>query len=1151
MVHALLSWKTIYLLLLSLVGCIAEGIPEGVPETDASLPGVPLGATKTNRVEQGVAVPNGANEIYPSLRKPLARKVIRLAEDPECFEDFKNLCGKDVNNNFSILECIQNKGQTESDFLSQKCHHLLWTYKMNLTTSGRIEGVAREVCVKELERFPKCQELNQPGHTLACMTQHLNELQDEKCHQYLLKLASIIFSDYRLVSHMTDSCNQDIELLKCGRLQPLVEPSVHSQGYVIECLSKNTDKLSSDCHQQILRLAELQGDDFHLDRPLYFACRDDRENFCRNIKAGNGRVYKCLMKHKLERTMTKECVEKLSERQHLVQEDYQVSQGLAKSCKTAIQNLNCRPPPRDGLGHYIKLSVILLCLEDGLRRGGTVDTTCQEEMLNHRRMLLEDYQLSPDLVVACKGELKRLCGGGKELGGRTLHCLMKHARLHPKKGMDPAESKLAPQCKRKVEETIKISDAGEDWRIDPVLHDACQAVVERACPTLLGGQARVMRCLMRHLGTPIMTGPCESALLEIQYFVARDWKLDPQLYSACYNDSVTKCHAKTTWATFGQDTDPERGVLVLPCLFRYTYQTNPDDRLIEQCAEEVRRVMHERAAYVNLHPDIEGACMKSLAMLCSDKTKPGEELYCLQENLNTVSEECRAVVFNYTVAESQDVQLNSLVSIHCATIIPQLCGEEAHQSSTEGQVMECLVRHKNSPAMRENAKCRGVVENFQILTLQSISFTPKFKKECHDDVSRFCSDSKTKKDVVDCLSKRIRDDLLQDDRPQVSRGCRSQLRNQLLQRHTSARLDPELRSQCRQDMQAFCSEVPNNTPQVMECLRGLRKKLSQKCHEVVFVRAQEELQDPGTDPVLLTACKQMIKLHCDNINREDILTCLKRERNSGSFDRKCRRLVVSRMIEQNSDARLNPELLTACHTDIIHHCAEIFAKTKTSKTELNGKITDCLQGAMIRNKLTADCSLNVVQLSREAAINYKMDPQLTETCTDEISLLCQNEVAEENSGGQSAVEECLKLALEQSRLTNIPCMEHVAEIIETQRADLLADPVLHRACAIDDTKFCAQQETGQHLSCLFEVLNRNYAGLERQCRELLRKRREMFKSAVRISHLESLNELVESVVGSNQRNFFFVLLCSIVGVIFVFGLFCGRTSRKYKLLKNR
>lgn len=48
---------------------------------------------------------------------------------------------------------------------------------------------------------------------------------------------------------------------------------------------------------------------------------------------------------------------------------------------------------------------------------------------------------------------------------------------------------------------------------------------------------------------------------------------------------------------------------------------------------EVQRVMHERAAYVDLHPEIEMVCMDHLAHLCSEHTGPGEEIACLQDNL--------------------------------------------------------------------------------------------------------------------------------------------------------------------------------------------------------------------------------------------------------------------------------------------------------------------------------------------------------------------------------------------------------------------------------------------------------------------------------------------------------------------------------------
>ena len=76
-------------------------------------------------------------------------------------------------------------------------------------------------------------------------------------------------------------------------------------------------------------------------------------------------------------------------------------------------------------------------------------------------------------------------------------------------------------------------------------------------------------------------------------------------------------------------------------------------RLKQVCLEEVHRVMHERASYVDLHPEIELACMSELARLCSDKTGPGEEISCLQENYEDLAERCVSVVKNYTEAEAK------------------------------------------------------------------------------------------------------------------------------------------------------------------------------------------------------------------------------------------------------------------------------------------------------------------------------------------------------------------------------------------------------------------------------------------------------------------------------------------------------------------
>lgn len=48
----------------------------------------------------------------------------------------------------------------------------------------------------------------------------------------------------------------------------------------------------------------MQSNDYHLDRALYQACREDRERFCSSVVGGNGRVYRCLYEQKFNNMMS-------------------------------------------------------------------------------------------------------------------------------------------------------------------------------------------------------------------------------------------------------------------------------------------------------------------------------------------------------------------------------------------------------------------------------------------------------------------------------------------------------------------------------------------------------------------------------------------------------------------------------------------------------------------------------------------------------------------------------------------------------------------------------------------------------------------------------------------------------------------------------
>ena len=77
----------------------------------------------------------------------------------------------------------------------------------------------------------------------------------------------------------------------------------------------------------------------------------------------------------------------------------------------------------------------------------TVEPECVAELKDMRRSIMEDYEISPDLVVHCKEAIEEHCGKGLEKEGKTLHCLMDLARTKPG---EPNQAEMKPECRREV-----------------------------------------------------------------------------------------------------------------------------------------------------------------------------------------------------------------------------------------------------------------------------------------------------------------------------------------------------------------------------------------------------------------------------------------------------------------------------------------------------------------------------------------------------------------------------------------------------------------------------------------------------------------------------------------------------------------------------
>ncbi|CAG9567418.1 unnamed protein product [Danaus chrysippus] len=1035
---------------------------------------------------------------------------------------------------FCALSTTHNN-KTQVPFL---CQHKIWTHQAGLLDSTYLENKLKDPCQEE-PNILDC--LSSNINTIDCILKQAPILKTKSCARVVNKIESLIFNDWQITGNFLKNCLDDVEAHECGRIPP--DPTTLSQTHTLKCLQKFEMSLNPNCQSEISSLKEMKYNTLHLDKMIFAACNLDQKNFCPDEVPDSLLLYKCLVRHKYENGMSKRCQDQLFYTQRTMVQNYKMSKGLVKSCKEDIRKYHCRKGVVEDKD--VRLAQILLCLENVTRNDSTkLSPECVAEMTDHRKMLMDDYRLSPELMKNCANDITMLCRG-IETGGKTIHCLMDHARPRRRK-----DKRISLACQRSLEILVQEADPGEDWRVDPILRKACKPVVDTACREVNGGNGRVMSCLMEKLGTVLMTTECEAALMQIQYFISRDFKLDPQLYKACKYDAVTQCKAKLKWSD-ASEHQSEKDPLVLPCLYNYAYDSNLRGILKPVCEQQVRRVMRQRAVSVDLLPEIADNCMDDLTNLCFENTGKGEEILCLQSKIKDLTPKCKDVVTNFTETQSGHIELNAVVSINCRVPIEKLCSSELKSKKDEDDILECLIMHKNDAEIKANVKCRAAIEHEQLISLKNYRFTRKFKNACKSYVVRFCPKAQTKLQVVMCLSEIIRNDTITRRKHTIYKECRQQLRSQLFQQKENIDLDPDLKEACRKDLQEFCPTIPHGESAALECLQTAKVKLSEGCRKALFVVRKQEFADNAIDYHLVKSCSDMIDLYCHNTEPTVLLDCLKAHRQEDDFDNNCKIVVINRMIEQNMDYRFNNNLQNACDGDIKKYCSNVILN-EPKDVELRGKVLYCLKEKFRESKLEKKCENELANVLREQALNYRLDPLLGKLCKAEIQTICAvpNDSIT-NSDGQ--VEECLKNALLNHKIVSAECAQEVVQIIEETEVDIEADPLLERACALDLLKYCKDLEhgAGRRLKCLKIILNDSNRKLENECQKELSSRLEMYRYVAQVNVIENLGDVYTEISSSPSKKYFLVVGISIVGLIFIFGLYCGRMTKRAMYIKRK
>uniref|UniRef100_A0A915IXR4 Golgi apparatus protein 1 n=1 Tax=Romanomermis culicivorax TaxID=13658 RepID=A0A915IXR4_ROMCU len=1008
-----------------------------------------------------------------------------LADSTACAEEIARFCPNVLRtSDVLILQCLQDAGD---NILSDNCQTELWDVKFNLTEDDRFRQAALQYCSAELNTYP-CAKTNpnQPveqSHLVLCLVEYKNNMTNEACRSFLTRVESIIFTDMYLIGPFVRACKADVERLNCGQghFAPSVRTQiqnkarvVHSQGGTLECLlqkmndsgDKADNLLTPQCRHQVFRLADMQAEDFNLDRPLFFACRDDRERLCHSVQAGQGRVFNCLMENVPSRLLSHECRQTILVRMRMMQRDYKMSHALVTNCQQTIVENQCSPQGLEEQADHFFLTYLLLCLENVEKMNKIIPANCKQQLVEHRRLIMNEAQMQPEVVMDCAHDIELHCQQLRS-GGETLHCLMAVARMNLN---ITNRIPLSDRCSQAINKLLQVVDVASDYKVDHVLMHDCRSMIEGVCKAEATTETDVLSCMMNHIDSPQMSDECEERLLEIQYFLARDFSLDPALYTACKLDAEKHCGHTSYWIegqkrgkNQAEKQGPDPGYMVLTCLYRHAYvdpEEKPEWTLAPQCSVEVRRVMRERAVSVRLLPQIEEVCIKDLAEFCSARTKPGEELSCLQDKFDQLSEKCKIQVKEFTMLQSKDSRLDRTLNSVCRPVIKKYCDDLLNREIDAGEVTDCLLIHKGVPEM--NTRCEAYVNHIEIVSMKDFELTFKFSRACKreiNDAGCVSGHNVDKISIVRCLSDAIVKRALLNEGPKISRECRKQMKVENLKMEKMAlsdwtKVDPQFVTFCKADLTSSDCDKQETMEGAIECLKDRKADLNSACRKYIFKQERLQFGDNTFDTVLNNVCAREIRQFCLSEDKEHVLHCLVSNAQDPEMSGDCLQVVQRRQREQASDVRLQPVLYEQCLPDIKQHCPKEFQIMRQQETAGDAKLDD-LHAAIITCLRQSFINKHVIYASE---IDPQLDPAFYSNCKQDIKRLCEKTIFE--GQGHQTIMECMKVRFKENLIVDLKCKSEMERKLRELLFDIHLDEALYQVCQIDLKHYCYDTPPG-------------------------------------------------------------------------------------------
>ncbi len=158
-------------------------------------------------------------------------------------------------------------------------------------------------------------------------------------------------------------------------------------------------------------------------------CKADMEKFCKDVKAGEGRIMKCMKEHEAE--LSEACKKKAGEKKEGMGKRHQGTE----ACKADVEKFCKDVSPGEGR--------IVACLKS---HEPELSEACKAE---------KGKAHSDPKMEACKGDMEKLCKGVEPGEGRIMKCMKEHEA-------ELSEGCKAQKTKRHDEKQEKHGDKPEE-----------------------------------------------------------------------------------------------------------------------------------------------------------------------------------------------------------------------------------------------------------------------------------------------------------------------------------------------------------------------------------------------------------------------------------------------------------------------------------------------------------------------------------------------------------------------------------------------------------------------------------------------------------------------------------------------------------------